>query len=1329
MKLILRTKISVILFALLFSSQAFSQVFWTETFGSGCNTGTLADGFISLNGEWLTRGALGSNGADRNVWYISAAENGEGVGNCGAGCGTNPTLHVGPGIADVGAAYLSDDGGIGLDPTTDIIVESPFIDCSGQCGVQLSFEYLENGDGINDNMTFEYFDGTTWTELDDPAKTALTCSPQGLWTQYALSLPASADNNPTVKLGFRWVNNVDGLGTDPSVAIYNIQLSSTDVTPPTLTCSGNLDVYISSSNCDAQVPDLLSPPHVIASDNCTSTSDLILTQDIASGTPITGHNTVTTVIVTVEDLSGNTNTCAIDVTALDTISPEVVCPTNQTLEADINCQATLDDYLSLASISDNCSAFADLTITQTPASGTTISSDQLVSINAVDEQGNSRTCSFTVELVDTTAPVISCPGNQSQSVASGACDTLLQDYTAQIIWTDNCITNPADMTFTQIPAPLTTISGITTVQIVAEDLDGNTDTCSFDVEVVDDESPVITCPANQPIATDANCEIQVPDYIGAIGLVDNCTSSSDLTITQSPSIGTVVSGLGTVQTITMTAEDEAGNTSSCTFDITLTDTMRPDVSCPVGTITEDATTNCEFTVPDYSTSITATDNCYTVGDLTYSQDLAIGTVLSPGTYVINLIAEDPDGNNSSCPLNIEVIDGEAPLITVCAPDQVEVVGSNCEANLGDYTSLVTATDNCDIPGDLTITQSPLVGTMISSETTVTMTVTDQSGNSVTCDLQVTLNDLISPVPDCSNDTIVVVNSACEYGAPDVTGLVAGTDNCSVFGDMTITQDVAPGSTLTGSDQIEITLTDENGNSATCLIDVTPDDQVAPSISCPANQTFNNGTSCDYNITDFTSLAIVSDNCPNSVVTQLPTVGSSIGTGNHEVMLIATDDSGNADTCSFLLTVTESVVPLIDCPANISTCDPIVTYPNPIVTENCSGFVLTQTDVSGFTSGDEFPIGITTQSYEVVDSSGNIGACSFTIEILEYPDIPSINSVDTGLCEATSIPLNADAPSNGTGQWSVSQGGGIVNNLFANNTGTNNMTYGENTFVWTITTTACGSLSDSVTIEIYEQPLPASTQDSLFVCGDTLIAISANQPSAGMGIWSSLQGVSFLDDTSPNTVAFDLAGGWNDLAWTITNGTCPSTSDTLSVFVKQDAEIYAEDTSICLTDGSFDLEGTPTELGISSIWYVISGSADIANSTTSTPTFTNLSGGENIIVFGQAHNVCPTTLDTVIIIGAQCGEYDPVIPTMITPNEDGKNDLFVLENLNILYPETEVKIVNRWGNLVFESIGYEFPWNGTLMNEGQQLPIGTYFYRIMLNDDNGTEITGPISIIR
>src|SRR5690554_293985 len=150
---------SVILFLLLFEvHQAHTQVFWTETFGSGCNAGVLANGFVSPNGTWIVDAPLVSNGADANLWYISAAENGEGVGNCGAGCGTHPTLHIGTQSGDTGAEYISITGA-----ETNAKAISPIIDCTGKCSVEMSFEYIENGDGTNDNLIVWYFDGTTWS--------------------------------------------------------------------------------------------------------------------------------------------------------------------------------------------------------------------------------------------------------------------------------------------------------------------------------------------------------------------------------------------------------------------------------------------------------------------------------------------------------------------------------------------------------------------------------------------------------------------------------------------------------------------------------------------------------------------------------------------------------------------------------------------------------------------------------------------------------------------------------------------------------------------------------------------------------------------------------------------------------------------------------------------------------------------------------------------------------------------------------------------------------------------------------------------------------------
>ncbi|HEX8515737.1 MAG TPA: hypothetical protein VF868_06010, partial [Bacteroidia bacterium] len=211
-----------------------AQVFWTENFNNGCAANCAAVGYTGVNGAW-TQTLTGTNGADNNVWYVSCAENGHTPGVCGTGCAaasptaTLATLHLGSNASvfgDIGAAFLN--GGFGFfDPVTDLRIESPTINCSGKTNITLSFNYIENGAGTIDDATLWYFNGTVWTQLDPIAKTTIICpSAQGLWTAFSITLPASANNNPNVKIGFRWVNNDDSLGDDPSFAVDDITLST-----------------------------------------------------------------------------------------------------------------------------------------------------------------------------------------------------------------------------------------------------------------------------------------------------------------------------------------------------------------------------------------------------------------------------------------------------------------------------------------------------------------------------------------------------------------------------------------------------------------------------------------------------------------------------------------------------------------------------------------------------------------------------------------------------------------------------------------------------------------------------------------------------------------------------------------------------------------------------------------------------------------------------------------------------------------------------------------------------------------------------------------------
>jgi hypothetical protein len=221
-----------------------AQTFWTEGFGTGCNRGTLASSYTGTNGAWVIT-ATGINDPQANQWFVSGTCINTGVNNCSGDCqtsaGTNATLHLSNThivittpisynlAADTGCSYFT--GGLAPYATcnTNTRAESPVINCTGKSNITLSFLYLMNGQAATDFATLMYYNGTTWAALT-PALTITTntcTAPAGQWTAYSCTLPASANNNASVKIGFNWVNNDDGTGNDPSFAVDDITLATT----------------------------------------------------------------------------------------------------------------------------------------------------------------------------------------------------------------------------------------------------------------------------------------------------------------------------------------------------------------------------------------------------------------------------------------------------------------------------------------------------------------------------------------------------------------------------------------------------------------------------------------------------------------------------------------------------------------------------------------------------------------------------------------------------------------------------------------------------------------------------------------------------------------------------------------------------------------------------------------------------------------------------------------------------------------------------------------------------------------------------------------------
>ena len=79
-----------------------------------------------------------------------------------------------------------------------------------------------------------------------------------------------------------------------------------------------------------------------------------------------------------------------------------------------------------------------------------------------------------------------------------------------------------------------------------------------------------------------------------------------------------------------------------------------------------------------------------------------------------------------------------------------------------------------------------------------------------------------------------------------------------------------------------------------------------------------------------------------------------------------------------------------------------------------------------------------------------------------------------------------------------------------------------------------------------------------------------------------------------------------------------------------------------------------------------------------------------------------------------------IPQGISPNNDGFNDSFELRGYNV----KSLKIYNRYGKLVYSTVNYNDSWQGE-SNEGGKLPVGTYFFHMVYDDD--MEKTGWVYI--
>ena len=518
------------------------------------------------------------------------------------------------------------------------------------------------------------------------------------------------------------------------------------------------------------------------------------------------------------------------------------------------------------------------------------------------------------------------------------------------------------------------------------------------VTTEDTEAPDPDCQAIvADVVADGSCAGVVPNVVGLVSALDNCSDPGDISITQSPMAGTAIGGgLGT-KMITLTFTDEAGNDTTCNVSYDFIDATPPTFTCP-NDVDVMADANCMGIVPDLLENINAMDNC---GPINADQMPAAGTMFSVDTIVV-ITVTDGAGNPAGlepCEVTVTAIDMTAPTIMCGFMMPALVIDMNCQAMLPNYTDSATVSDNCDDASAVTLVQTPAAGTPISATTMVKIVATDMAGNQDSCEFSIDIVDNIDPVVTCPADQEEDADANCMYMLPDYTSMASATDNCP--GDLPLQQIPAAGMTVgLGMTMIEIVATDASGNTDTCAFMLTVEDNTPPTLTCPSDTVVSVDPAECQAIVDFAATAM--DNCtvsPAIMYSQSP--GTAFPVGTTTVTVNAMDAAGNpAIACSFDVTVVDNEAPTAVCMPTINgfplgpdgTAPIMVSDIDGGSTDNCGiemSFVRPDViDCSMLNGATSLDIELV-----VVDSSGNRDSCMTTVNL----DVDAVT--DTLICPA------------------------------------------------------------------------------------------------------------------------------------------------------------------------------------------------------------------------------------------------------------------------------------------------------------------------------------------
>ena len=789
---------------------------------------------------------------------------------------------------------------------------------------------------------------------------------------------------------------------------------------PTLNVPNDITIECNESS------DPSNTGNATATDTCGNATVTFTDTSVAA----CGNTETITRTWTATDDCGNTISETQTITVSDTTPPIVTIPSDVTIEC---TQSTDPANTGSATATDTC---GNATVTFNDTSVTSCGNTETITRTwtATDDCGNTTSDTQTITVVDTTAPILTVPGD----ITIECTDSTDPANTGSATATDTC--GNATVTFTDTSVDACGNTQTITRTWTATDDCGNTVSDTQTISVVDTTAPTLTIPEDAFVECTESTD---PSATGNASAIDTC---GNVTVTFTDAS---VDNCGNTEVITRTwtATDDCGNTISDTQTIIVRDTTPPTLTVP-----GDATVECtESTDPTATGNATATDSCGNVV-VTFT-DTSVDACGATEIITRTWTATDDCGNTVSDTQTISVVDTIAPDVSNCTVENTTLECSDTDneslANAWNAANIAAleacATDDCD--ADLSVTSDYDFNNLNTTcgpcgTINVTYTITDDCGNASTVVVTLTFDD--GTIPDLSNCT--VTDTAIECSGDDNETLandwnaanIAALENCADDLGVTVTSDYAYTNLVStcgqgGTITVTYTITDDCGNATTLTATLTLEDTTPPNLdNCSVTDTAiecsgddNETLANDWNAANIAALeSCGADTCDtdfNGQVTSDYAYTNLVSTcgqgGTITVTYTITDDCGNATTLTATLTLEDTTPPNLD---NCSVIDTSIecsgddnealandwNAANIAALESC-GADTCDTDFNGQVTSDYAYTnlvstcgqgGTITVTYTITDDCGNATTltATLTLEDTTPPNLDNCSVTDTAI---------------------------------------------------------------------------------------------------------------------------------------------------------------------------------------------------------------------------------------------------------------------------------------------------------------------------------------------